>query len=212
MRAGFPPLNAWLEFIELLEGAVLTVLAGQHFVDVLGCDAVGHQGEFQGVLGPFTQPTLAREVLGVPEIDPTGRCGFQLIGVVGQHGRPHEEAHATGLYRTLDVVFVLAEQRRVQLLEHVFVATTGQLRRLDFYQVPGHALGVDHGFDLGHFTVVLTGDDLAMARSFPRCVEGLDLCRLVRAAKGHHGQVRARRHRVRRTQHAHDQGGEFQGF
>src|SRR5207253_6163661 len=110
LSARFPPLNAWLELIELLEGTVLTIFAGQHFVDIFGGDAVGHQSELQGVLGAFTQATLAREFLGVPEIRPTGRCAFQLVGVVGEHGRPDEEANAARLNSTFDVVFGFAEQ------------------------------------------------------------------------------------------------------
>ena len=211
LGACLPPLDVRLEFVELLEGTILAIFAGQHFVDIFRRNAVGHQGKFQGVLGAFAQATLAWELLGVPEIRPTGRRGFQFVGVVGQHGRPHEEAHAARLDGALDVVFGLAEQSRVQLLEHVFVTTTGQLRRLDFHQVPRNALGVDHGLDLGHFTVVFASDDLAVAGRFPRCVKGFGLSRLVSPTKRHHSQVRARRHRACRTHHAQGQGCELQG-
>ena len=105
----------------------------------------------------------------------------------------------------------IAELRRVELLEQTFVATAGQFRRLHLHQVPAHALGVDHGFDLGHLTVVLACHDLAVASLFPRFVERLDLGCLVRATKGDHGQV-GRRHGLGCSEQAHGQGGQLQVF
>lgn len=166
-------------------------------------------------MAPLRRPRLPGNFLMSQKSAQLVGALFQLVGVVGEHRGPDEETHAARLDGAGHEVLGLAELRRVEFLEQAFVAAARQLRRLHFHQVPGHAVGIDHGLDLGHLAVVFAGDDPVAGGFLVGLVERLDLGALVGPAEGHHGQVH--RHGLGRAGQAGRQGGElqagrFQGF
>ncbi len=85
-------------------------------------------------------------------------------------------------------VGLVADLGPVHLLEQAFVATAAQIRALDFDHVPGDFLGLDHGLDLGLFTVVFHRHHLG-AGLFKGLEIGLLLGGTVGAAEVHHGEL-----------------------
>ena len=92
----FHQLHVRLDLGELLERAVDAARGGQHLHDVLRLDAVGHQRDFQGLLGAIKQAALAGIFLHVPEVGPALRriLVVGMTAVVGQAAGDEIVRHA----------------------------------------------------------------------------------------------------------------------
>ena len=177
---GFPPLDVALQLIELLECAIHAFLGRQDLVHVLGRHTVSHQRELEVVARALAHAALAGILLHIPEIGPALRRGLQLVGVVAEHGRPHEGAEGALMESGGNEVGLVAELAVVHLFQQAFFAGAADFAGLDFHQVPAHLLRFDHRLQLGHFAVVFDDGDL-VAGGF---LERRDVSSLLRIAVG----------------------------
>src|SRR5690606_30657224 len=106
---------------------------------------------------------LAGEFLHVPEVGPAGGWRLQGFGVVGQDRGPHEGAHATVFQGAAHQVALVQDRTPVDVLVQAFLAAAAQVAGLDLDGVPDDVLGLDHGLDLGLFTVVGDGGEIGSA-------------------------------------------------
>ena len=145
LRAALPEHQIGLDRVELLEGALDTVVGAQHFVDVLGRHAVSDQRHLQIPLGTVAQRALAWVFFGVEEIGPAGGRGLGLVAVIGQHQVVDDGAHAAGMHAARQVAAGTTDLGGVQLFEQALVAAHFQLVGLDLHHVPAAVAALDLG-------------------------------------------------------------------
>ena len=188
MRRSLPPHRVFLDLIELAERAIDTGAGAQRLIDILGRNAIGHQGDLERVFRAAPQAALAGKFMRIPKVSPGTRRLFQFVRG-DQRLRPREDADAAFGNGAGEQFFGKRQARGVELFEQSHAAPLRQSTRFHLHDVPDGRTGPHHLRQLGDLAIIGEGMRVDTGRPGEWVDVRLDERCAIRAAERNHRKI-----------------------